>query len=175
MLSHRRGFPRRPRVHARGERHRPGFRPARHADDGSRPDRAGSLGARPGTRPVTAPRTLREPSVLVDGGLISPEELGDIEQVAARYAVAISPAMAGLIDPSDPTDPIARQFVPVAAELVTMPEERTDPIGDSAHSPVEGIVHRYPDRVLLKAVHVCLVYCRFCFRREVVGPRGLGN
>ena len=55
------------------------------------------------------------------------------------------------------------------------PEERADPIGDLAHSPVEGIVHRYPDRVLLKAVHVCPVYCRFCFRREMVGPQGLGT
>jgi len=47
-----------------------------------------------------------------------------------------------------------------------------DPIGDSTHSPVEGIVHRYPDRVLLKLVNVCAVYCRFCFRRETVGPQG---
>src|SRR5690606_33750444 len=46
---------------------------------------------------------------------------------------------------------------------------------DLSHSPVTGIVHRYPDRVLLKAVHVCPVYCRFCFRREMVGPQGLGT
>ncbi len=99
----------------------------------------------------------------------------EIERVAERYAVAISPAMAALIDPNDPADPIARQFVPSEAELATTPEERPDPIGDLAHSPVEGIVHRYPDRVLLKAVHVCPVYCRFCFRREMVGPQGLGT
>ncbi len=48
--------------------------------------------------------------------------------------------------------------------------ETADPIGDHAHSPVAGIVHRYPDRVLFKLVHVCAVYCRFCFRREMVGP-----
>ena len=83
--------------------------------------------------------------------------------------------MAALIDPTIPHDPIARQFVPDVAELATTPEERADPIGDLAHSPVEGIVHRYPDRVLLKAVHVCPVYCRFCFRREMVGPQGLGT
>ncbi len=70
---------------------------------------------------------------------------------------------------------MARQFVPRPEELVTTPEERDDPIGDLSHSPVEGIVHRYPDRVLLKAVHVCPVYCRFCFRREMVGPQGLGT
>jgi lysine 2,3-aminomutase len=50
-----------------------------------------------------------------------------------------------------------------------------DPIGDDAYSPVKGIVHRYPDRVLLKPVHVCPVYCRFCFRREKVGADGDGN
>ena len=50
------------------------------------------------------------------------------------------------------------------------PGENADPIGDDAHSPVPGIVHRYPDRVLFKLVHVCAVYCRFCFRREMVGP-----
>lgn len=119
--------------------------------------------------------TLRTPRELVDHELIDSERLADIERVAERYAIAISPAMAGLIDRTDPNDPIALQFVPQAAELETAPEEREDPIGDLAHSPVEGIVHRYPDRVLLKAVHVCPVYCRFCFRREMVGPQGLGT
>jgi lysine 2,3-aminomutase len=65
---------------------------------------------------------------------------------------------------------MARQFVPDARELHMEPEESHDPIGDDAHSPVEGIVHRYPDRVLLKLVNACAVYCRFCFRREMVGP-----
>jgi len=60
------------------------------------------------------------------------------------------------------------------AELVVTPEERADPIGDERLSPVKGIVHRYPDRVLLKPLHTCPVYCRFCFRREQVGPRGKG-
>jgi lysine 2,3-aminomutase len=95
--------------------------------------------------------------------------LSSLRQVAARYAVAITPAMADLMDPDDPTDPIARQFVPDPAELEERPEERADPIGDDAHAPVEGIVHRYPDRVLLKLTHVCAAYCRFCFRRETVG------
>src|SRR5690606_27272812 len=81
-----------------------------------------------------------------------------------------TPALAALIDPADPDYPIARQFVPTEDELVATPGESADPIGDETHSPVEGIVHRYPDRVLLKLVHVCAVYCRFCFRREMVGP-----
>ena len=122
-----------------------------------------------------SPRPLRTTDDLVEAGLLAPEGLAGIEPVAERYAVAVSPAMAALIDRSDPHDPIARQFVPDAAELAVLPEERRDPIGDLAHSPVEGIVHRYPDRVLLKAVHVCPVYCRFCFRREMVGPQGLGT
>src|ERR1044071_1037577 len=114
--------------------------------------------------------TIRLPSELVAAGLASPEKLADLARVAARYAVAITPDVATLIDRADPRDPIARQFVPDIAELATTPDERADPIGDDAHSPVEGIVHRYPDRVLLKLVNVCAVYCRFCFRREMVGP-----
>ena len=120
----------------------------------------------------SAARTLRHPTELAAAGLVPPERLAAVERVAAQYAVAISPALVELIEPSDPRDPIARQFVPDAAELSLAPEERSDPIGDDAMSPLPGIVHRYPDRVLLKLVHVCPVYCRFCFRREVVGPHG---
>lgn len=117
---------------------------------------------------------LRTAEDLVEAGLVAPGEMPAIRAVAARYAVAITPAIVPLIDPHDAADPIARQFVPQTAELVTTNTERADPIGDHAHSPVPGIVHRYPDRVLLKAVHVCPVYCRFCFRREMVGPEGDG-
>jgi lysine 2,3-aminomutase len=93
-----------------------------------------------------------------------------LQPVAARYAIGVTEATARLIDPSDPDDPIARQFLPDLRELIEAPGESADPIGDEVHSPVEGIVHRYPDRALLKLVHVCPVYCRFCFRREMVGP-----
>jgi lysine 2,3-aminomutase len=114
--------------------------------------------------------TLREPTELVGQGLAALADLRDLEKVAARYAVAVTPDMAALIDPDNPDDPIARQFIPRAEELVRAPGENADPIGDHTHSPVAGIVHRYPDRVLFKLVHVCAVYCRFCFRREMVGP-----
>jgi lysine 2,3-aminomutase len=114
--------------------------------------------------------TLREAAELVAHGLAPAAALADLEKVAARYAVAVTPDIAALIDPDDPDDPIARQFVPSAEELAAQPDENADPIGDHAHSPVSGIVHRYPDRVLFKLVHVCAVYCRFCFRREMVGP-----
>jgi lysine 2,3-aminomutase len=90
--------------------------------------------------------------------------------VAQKYAVAVSPTLQALIDPTDPNDPIARQFLPDIAELIETLEERSDPIGDAAHEPVRGLVHRHPDRVLFKAVSRCPVYCRFCFRREMVGP-----
>ena len=119
------------------------------------------------------PASLRTVADLQRYGLVAHSP--GLDAVAARYAIGITPAVAALIDPTDPDDPMARQFVPTVAELQTTPEERVDPIGDLAHSPVEGIVHRYPDRVLLKAVHVCPVYCRFCFRREMVGPQGLGT
>src|ERR1700726_4454056 len=113
---------------------------------------------------------LREPAELVAHGLAPAADLSDLEKVAARYAVAVTPDIAPLIRRNDPDHPIARQFVPSAQELVTGPGENADPIGDHAHSPVAGIVHRYPDRVLFKLIHVCAVYCRFCFRREMVGP-----
>lgn len=113
--------------------------------------------------------TLRTSAGLANAGLVGTEEVEALARVAARYAVAVTPAMIDLIDPADQDDPIARQFIPSRSELVQTPEERTDPIGDEVHSPVPGIVHRYPDRVLLKLVQVCAVYCRFCFRRETVG------
>jgi lysine 2,3-aminomutase len=93
-----------------------------------------------------------------------------IEEVQRRYAVAVSPHLLSLVDPADPNDPIARQYLPSLAELTLLAEERADPIGDAAHSPVPGIVHRHADRVLFKVVAACPVYCRFCFRREMIGP-----
>jgi lysine 2,3-aminomutase len=92
--------------------------------------------------------------------------------VAEQFAVAVTEDVAELIDPADDRDPIAAQFVPREAELAWAAEERADPIGDERWSPVPGIVHRYPDRVLLKPTLLCPVYCRFCFRREVVGKKG---
>ncbi|MGH6828774.1 MAG: lysine-2,3-aminomutase-like protein [Rhizomicrobium sp.] len=93
-----------------------------------------------------------------------------LDEVARKYAVALSPQIEALIDRDDPQDPIARQFLPDVAELTVRAEELEDPIADEAYSPVKGVVHRHPDRVLLKPVNTCPVYCRFCFRREVVGP-----
>jgi lysine 2,3-aminomutase len=114
--------------------------------------------------------TLRTPEDFARAGLV-PHDAGDeLAQVTARYAAAMSDEMAALADPRDAADPIARQFVPSPSELVSHTAELDDPIGDNLKSPVKGVVHRYPDRVLLKLAGVCPVYCRFCFRREMVGP-----
>ena len=124
---------------------------------------------------TTPAKPLREPQTFADASLIAPDRVAALEQVAARYAVAITPTSLALIDPADPADPIARQYLPDEAELHETPGETADPVGDAIHSPVEGIVHRYPDRALLMLTHTCATSCRFCFRRERVGPGGAGN
>lgn len=117
------------------------------------------------TKPL---RTARD---LAEAKLIAPERIVALDSVALRYAIAVSPHLARLMDSLDASDPVARQFVPSEVELFALPEERADPIGDMAHSPVPGIVHRHSDRVLFKIVNACPVYCRFCFRRETIGPQ----
>lgn len=119
-------------------------------------------------------KTLLTVDDLAAAGLIAPSEASDLRPVAARYSVAVTPQIVSLIDRNNPDDPIARQFVPDPRELLAQPGELADPIGDDAYTPLPGIVHRYPDRVLLKLLTVCPVYCRFCFRRETVG-RGKGD
>ena len=119
---------------------------------------------------LSTSRTLRSARDLVAAGFAEPAAEAAIEAVSRRYAIAVTPAVAALIEAPD--DPIGRQFIPDAAELVTLPDEIEDPTADAAFSPVKGIVRRYPDRALLKPLLACPVYCRFCFRREVVGPDG---
>jgi lysine 2,3-aminomutase len=150
------------------------------------------MGAEPGCAPPVAPpghgglvprtmpdgtpprpaRTLRSARALVAAGLLPEAAAAAAAQVAERYSIALTPAVQALIDPADPADPIARQFLPDPAELVTASGEREDPTADTPFTPVKGVVHRYPDRALLKPLLACSVYCRFCFRREVVGPEG---
>ncbi len=115
-------------------------------------------------------QTIRDVSGLIAAGLAPEAARPALDQVAARYAIALPAALHALI--TGPDDPIARQFIPDAAELITAPHESADPVADETLSPVKGIVHRYPDRALLKPLLACPVYCRFCFRREQVGPDG---
>lgn len=115
-------------------------------------------------------RSLTTPAALAEAGLLAADDLPGLAGVAERYAIGITPVLASL---SRAHPAVALQFVPSADELVVSPAERTDPIGDHAHSPVKGIVHRYPDRLLLMPTLSCAVYCRFCFRRESVGEAGV--
>src|SRR4051812_46277337 len=109
---------------------------------------------------------------LVPAGLAEPDQFPEIRRGAEQFAVAVTEDVAELVDPAGGRDPDAAQVVPRAAEGAWAAEERADPIGDERWSPVPGIVHRYPDRVLLKPTLLCPIYCRFCFRREVVGKKG---
>jgi lysine 2,3-aminomutase len=114
--------------------------------------------------------SIRTVEGVIRAGLAPEAARAGLDAVARRYAIAIPPALRALIGAAD--DPIGLQFIPDAAELVTAPHESADPIGDEALSPVRGVVHRYKDRALLKPLLACPVYCRFCFRREQVGPDG---
>jgi lysine 2,3-aminomutase len=114
-----------------------------------------------------------EHQALPNAGNARSHDVASIDRVAARYSVAITPALNDVFDHDAVEDPVARQFVPDPAELKRSENERADPIGDDSHSPLEGVVHRYPDRVLLKVTDICAAYCRFCFRRETVG-KGAG-
>ncbi|NBT96481.1 MAG: lysine-2,3-aminomutase-like protein [Methylocystaceae bacterium] len=120
-------------------------------------------------------RALTSLDDLLAHGLIPAHaSLEALKEVATRYSIAITPEIARALSPKELDSPIARQFLPDARELTQLSHESLDPIGDQTHSPVTGVVHRYADRVLLKLLTVCPVYCRFCFRRETVG-RGKGD
>ncbi len=118
------------------------------------------------------PRTLKSADDLIAAGLIAGDARGDVARVIERYTVAIPPAVHDLLRGAEHAPALMRQFVPSAEELKVSPGENADPIGDHAHTPVKGIVHRYPDRALLLPTLTCAVYCRFCFRREDVGGEG---
>ena len=107
---------------------------------------------------------------LVAGRLVAPEQEAVLQQVAEGFRIRVSAPMRAAIAAAD--DPIGRQFLPDEAELVIRADELADPIGDQVHSPVKGLTHRYPDRVILAVTQSCEVYCRFCFRRETVGGDG---
>lgn len=115
-------------------------------------------------------KSLTTAKALIESDLIEKKQFKAIESVVKKYALNIPNHMLTLIDKNNISDPIAKQVVPSSNELIQKNNESSDPIGDEKHSPVEGIVHRYKDRVLFKLNSACAVYCRFCFRREMVGP-----
>ena len=116
------------------------------------------------------PATLRSSDALFHTGLVPAPALPALRAIEGRYAVAVPPAFLALIEQAD--DPIGRQVIPHPDEAATAPHERADPTADEPFSPLQGLVHRYPDRVLIKPLLICPLYCRFCFRREHVGPGG---
>lgn len=112
-------------------------------------------------------------SDLAAAGLITGDQARTLEPVARAYSIGLTDTVLKTIESLDAyADPVGRQYVPSSAETDIRPDEMADPTGDDVHSPVKGIVHRYPDRVLLKITGACAVYCRFCFRRERVGQHG---
>jgi lysine 2,3-aminomutase len=89
-----------------------------------------------------------------------------------RFRVDITPYFASLIDPHDRHCPIRRQVIPTSKEVVPFAAQMTDSLAEEAHSPVPGLVHRYPDRVLMLVTTQCASYCRYCTRSRIVGDPG---
>lgn len=100
---------------------------------------------------------------------LTPEEIEGIKHSKGRLALAVTPYFASLMDPISPNCPIRRQAIPRIEEIHLSKNEMVDPLGEDKHSPVPGLVHRYPDRVLLLVTDQCAVYCRYCTRRRLVG------
>jgi lysine 2,3-aminomutase len=102
----------------------------------------------------------------------TPQEIAALESLEAQYKLAIPPYYFSLIDVDNPLDPIRRQSVPSPLELVSNSgQELEDPLEEDKDSPVPGLTHRYPDRVLMVTTHVCSMYCRFCTRKRVTMDR----
>lgn len=100
---------------------------------------------------------------------LTPQEERGIEGCGGKLSIAIPPYFASLMDPDDPACPIRQQCVPRGDELEISPEEMADPCSEDEHSPVHGLVHRYPDRVLFLVSEMCSMYCRYCTRSRMVG------
>lgn len=100
---------------------------------------------------------------------LTPEEEEGIDGCGEKLTMSIPPYFASLMDPENPKCPIRLQCVPLKYELTASPEEMADPCGEDGHSPVRGLVHRYPDRVLFLVNEMCAMYCRHCTRSRMVG------
>jgi lysine 2,3-aminomutase len=111
---------------------------------------------------------LAAPSELEKRLTLTPSEREGLAHSAERLSLGITPYFFSLIDRADPSCPIRRQVIPTAEENSTGAEEMADPVGEEADSPVPGLVHRYPDRVLLLVTDRCGTYCRYCTRSRLV-------
>jgi len=101
------------------------------------------------------------------------DETDALRYHSASLPLSITPYYASLLDPIDPQQPLRRTVVPVTAELLQAPGEAADPLGEDGHSPVPGLVHRYPDRVLFLVTDFCSNYCRYCTRSRMVGKKNI--
>jgi len=99
---------------------------------------------------------------------LTPEEFAGAKLANHKLALAITPYFFNLIDPADENCPIRLQVIPKESETHTAPWEMSDPCGEDSHSPVPGLVHRYPDRVLFLVTDRCASYCRYCTRSRLV-------
>ena len=100
---------------------------------------------------------------------LSDDERAALVQGESMLPVGITPYYLSLVSPDDPEEPLRRTVIPVTGEFVRAPGEADDPLGEDAHMPVPGLVHRYPDRVLFLVLDFCSTYCRYCTRSRVVG------
>jgi lysine 2,3-aminomutase len=114
---------------------------------------------------------ITTPAQLNAAFALSPGEKDAAARLNELFRLGITPHYATLIDPDDPLCPIRRQAVPQTVELTSLDCEMGDPLKEDADSPVPGLIHRYPDRVLLLVTHECALYCRYCTRRRIVGNR----
>jgi lysine 2,3-aminomutase len=114
-------------------------------------------------------RTLADLGRLIQ---LSDEEVAAIKRHTGALPVGITPYYASLLDEHDPLQPLRRTVVPVLGEYELSRGENEDPLAEDGHSPVPGLVHRYPDRVLLLVTNFCSVYCRYCTRARMVGSAG---
>src|SRR3990167_3093581 len=107
------------------------------------------------------------------GELVNVLELNESERKALEaknlFRVDVTPYFASLIDPGDPHDPIRAQVIPTDREMVPFASMMEDSLAEDRHSPVPGLVHRYPDRVLMLVTTQCASYCRYCTRSRIVG------
>ncbi|MGE0622930.1 MAG: KamA family radical SAM protein [Pseudomonadales bacterium] len=111
-------------------------------------------------------RNLAQLEKLID---LSADEREALIRAESMLPLGITPYYLALVDPVDPEDPLRRTVIPVTGEFLRLPGEADDPLGEDGHSPVPGLVHRYPDRVLFLAIDFCTTYCRYCTRSRVVG------
>ncbi len=115
---------------------------------------------------------IRDGETLARAFNLTDDERDTVRELGGQLPVGITPYYASLIDPDNALDPLRKTLVPTSHEFNHVPAEAEDPLAEDADSPVPGLVHRYPDRVLFLVTSFCAVYCRYCTRSRLVGKTG---